>query len=91
MKFYSFIHSSKQLFSQYKLCYGDGHDNNYLIINITLVKMILLYLETNMETFGQYSMNFLNISNVESKTINELTKIEFIRLQVLLCVLDVTQ
>lgn len=44
-----------------------------------------------METFGQYSMNFLNIENVESKTINELTKIEFIRLQVLLCVLDVTQ
>lgn len=44
-----------------------------------------------METFGQYSINFLIISNVELKTADELTKIEFIRLQVLLCVLDVTQ
>lgn len=44
-----------------------------------------------METVGQYSINFLILANVESKTADELTKIEFIRLQVLLCVLDVTQ
>ena len=44
-----------------------------------------------METFRQYSINLFIIENVELKTVDELTKIEFIRLQVLLCVLDVTQ
>lgn len=67
-----------------------GHDNNYLMINIIFVFLRVIN-RNYMETFGQYSINLFIIANVEFKTADELTKIEFIRLQVLLCVLDVTQ
>lgn len=62
----------------------------YLLINRFIIENWYDF-DTMWTLLDNIQTNLISIAILESKTIDELTKIEYMRLQVILCVLDVTQ